>query len=137
MTEFDIYCSNKSPEDRERLSPVRELILSIAPNLSESRVHFYLVYHLGPIPVVKLDIGPKEQPRLSFTNGSELLDTGKLLKGKSLVRTLQITNQSYLDKNESLLRDLLTQSYEIVNSRWDGVSHMLERDRLRPDQPSP
>ena len=90
MTEFDIFCQNKSPEGQERLRPVREMILDALPEVQESRVHFYLVYHLGSVAVTKLHLNAKEAPELTFVNGADLDDPANLLKGKSLVRTVKI-----------------------------------------------
>jgi hypothetical protein len=137
MTDFDIYCRNKSPEDRMSLLPIRDLILSISPELGEFRAHFYLVYHIGSVVVVKLHLNAKQQPQLTFLNGSDLVDERKLLKGKSLSRQVTISGPAYFEKNKDFIRDLLVQSFELMKSRWDGVSQIAERDKLRPDQPSP
>lgn len=134
MSEFDIYCQTKSGEDRAKLTPVRDAILHAAPAVSESRVHFYLVYHLGPITVVKLDLGPGGKPRLSFVNGSELDDPDGLLKGKGMVRTISIPSENWLEDHHAAITDLVAQSFRIMQSRWDGTGALRG---LSPDQPSP
>ncbi len=134
MNEFELYCRQKSTEDIALLEPVRNFIISELPNAAESRVHFFLVYHYGPIPVVKLHLTTKGIRTLSFINGSELNDPNKVLKGKNLVRTVKIGSDQYFEKNKDAIADLLKQSEIIVKSRWDGKGQMIV---LKPDQFSP
>ncbi|KIN68671.1 hypothetical protein Z948_2402 [Sulfitobacter donghicola DSW-25 = KCTC 12864 = JCM 14565] len=96
-----------------------------------------MVYHIGSVVVVKLHLNAKQQPQLTFLNGSDLIDKKKLLKGKSLSRKVSISSPAYFEKNKDFIRDLVEESLEIMTSRWDGVTQIAERDKLRPDQPSP
>lgn len=134
LNEFDLYCHNKSTDVRRRLEQVRSLIQACAPEVAEGRIHFYLVYHLGGGPLVKLHLDTKEQPIMTFPVGSELHDPAKLLKGTSLSRTIKFTSDAYLTKHRDAISDLLTQALTIVKQRWDGSTAMIT---LRPDQPSP
>jgi|GEM_PF-4044509 len=134
MNEFELYCQNKSDEDTALLAPIRDLIRATIPNTTESRVHFYLVYHYGPIPVVKLHLGTKGIRNLTFINGSELDDPDTLLKGKSLARMVKIGSNKYFEKNKDGIAALLKQSETLAKDRWDGKSQMTV---LRPDQKSP
>lgn len=139
MTEFDLYCRTKSDEVRRALSPVRDMILSAlsecgAPDVLESRVHFYLVYHMGSTTVVKLHPDAKGRPVLSFVNGADLKDEQGLLKGRSLVRTIPVRSDAWLEQKREAIVALLRQSHDIMKGRWDSATQMAV---LGPDQPSP
>ncbi len=135
MNEFDIYCASKPADVRARLEGAHRLIRGSLPDdVEEGRAHFYLIYHLGSTVVVKLHDDAKGMPTLTFVNGCDLDDPDKLLKGKSLSRTVRIASDRWLDTHRAALVDLLRQSYAIMRERWDG--HTVMRV-LRPDQPSP
>lgn len=136
MSEFDIYCQKRSTEERARLSPIRDLIQSTLPETTESRVHFYLSYDFGAGSVVKLDHGTKSQPRLTFgVEEGTLSDPAKLMKGTSGI--VKVKSAAWLEANTDHIADLLRQRMALAVARWDGVYKIPERDRLRPDQPSP
>ena len=86
---------------------------------------------------MKLHLNAKGQSQLTFVNGSDLVDEYTLFKGKSLVRTLAIPNQTRFDKTKDMISDLIVQSFELKSKRWDGTTQMAKRNILRADQPSP
>lgn len=132
--EFDLYCKNKSPEARERIAPVRQLILDAAPDVSEGRVHFYLVYYFHSGAVAKLHLDAKQQVNITFVTGEDLSDPEKLLKGSSVVRTIKISSDTYLAKHREAIADLVRQSFALIEERSEGPGIFVT---LRPDQPSP
>ena len=135
MDEFDLYCTNRPAELRARLEVVHRFIRNALPaDVQEGRAHFYLIYHLGSTTVVKLHSDAKGVPVLTFVNGSDLDDPAKLLKGKSLSRTIKLASDRWLETHGTALGDLLRQSYAIMQERWDGHTTMRT---LGPDQPSP
>ncbi len=71
---------------------------------------------------------------MTFATGSELNDPGKILKGKSLSRTIKIKSAAYLDKHRAGIADLLTEAYALRKSRDNGSGPPRV---LGPDQPSP
>lgn len=83
---------------------------------------------------IKLHSDAKGVPVLTFVNGSDLDDPAKLLKGKSLSRTVKIASGCWLETHGTALGDLLRQSYAIMQERWDGHTSMRT---LGPDQASP
>lgn len=134
MTEFDIYCSNKTDEIRARLLPVRTLIMNAGSDITESRVHFYLVYHIGALIVAKLDNGPKDLPRITFVGASELEDPNRLLNGKGPLRTISVKSETWFADHEAEITALVEQSYAKTEGRPERD---LPMRTLRPDQPSP
>ncbi|MHB2267600.1 hypothetical protein [Aliihoeflea sp. PC F10.4] len=134
MDEFEIYCANKSAQERDALGPVRDLIRQTLPDLTEGRVHFYLAHFIGSLPVVKLHVDAKGQANMTFATGSELNDPANLLAGKSLSRTVKVKSAAYLEKHRDGIADLLSQAYTLLKSRDAGSGPPRV---LRPDQPSP
>jgi hypothetical protein len=134
MDEFDLYCRNKSPEARERILPIRQLILNAAPEVSEGRVHFYLVYYFGGGAVAKLHLDAKQQVNITFVTGEDLSDPSRLLKGSSSVRTIKISSEAYLAKHSEAIADLVRQSFALIEERSEGSAIFVT---LRPDQLSP
>ncbi|CDZ42287.1 Hypothetical protein NGAL_HAMBI1146_50530 [Neorhizobium galegae bv. officinalis] len=132
--EFGLYCHGKAMEARERLTPVRQLILDTVPDVSEGRVHFYLVYYFGGGAVAKLHLDAKQQVNITFVTGEDLADPSKLLKGSSVVRTIKVTSDAFLEKHRSAIADLLGQSFTLISQRFEGSETFVT---LRPDQPSP
>ncbi|MBX5166787.1 MULTISPECIES: DUF1801 domain-containing protein [unclassified Rhizobium] len=132
--EFDLYCHGKPVDARERLAPVRKLILDALPDVSEGRVHFYLVYYFGGGAVAKLHLDAKQQVNITFVTGEDLADPSRLLRGSSIVRTIKITSDAFLEKNRSAIADLLRQSFTLIRQRFDGSGTFVT---LRADQSSP
>ncbi|MCJ9670057.1 MULTISPECIES: DUF1801 domain-containing protein [unclassified Neorhizobium] len=132
--EFDLYCHGKPLDARERLAPVRQLILDTVPEVSEGRVHFYLVYYFGGGAVAKLHLDARQQVNITFVTGEDLVDPSKLLKGSSSVRTIKVTSDAFLEKNRPSITDLVRQSFALISERFDGSGTFIT---LRPDQPSP
>ncbi|MGO7029046.1 DUF1801 domain-containing protein [Rhizobium johnstonii] len=132
--EFDLYCHGKPTDARERLAAVRKLILDAVPQVSEGRVHFYLVYYFGGGAVAKLHLDAKQQVNITFVTGEDLADPSRLLKGSSIVRTVKITSDVFLEENRAAIADLVRQSFTLVSERFDGSGTFVT---LRADQPSP
>lgn len=137
MTEFDLYCHNKSAEGRRRLAAVRDIILAVAPKSDEGRVHFYLVVHKLGGTIAKLHLDAKEQVVITIPTGSDLQDPGGLLKGKAprLAREIKITSDAYLTKHRDAIADLVRQALVLILERFADSTTPLTT--LRPDQPSP
>ena len=133
VDEFDLYGRGKPPEARERLAPVRQLKLDTVPEVSEGRVHFYLVYYLGGGAVAKLHLDARQHVNINFVTGEDLDDPSKLLKGSSSVRTIKVTSDAFLENNRSAIADLVRQSFTLMSERFDGSGTFVT---LRPDQQS-
>ncbi|NKL15593.1 hypothetical protein GFL78_27280 [Rhizobium leguminosarum bv. viciae] len=109
-------------------------MLDALPQVSEGRVHFYLVYYFGGGAVAKLHLDAKQQVNITFVTGEDLADPSRLLKGSSTVRTIKITSDVFLKKNRAAIADLVRQSFTLISERCDGSGTFVT---LRADQPSP
>jgi len=132
--EFDLYCHGKPMIARELLAPVRKLILAAVPEVSEGRVHFYLVYYFGGGSVAKLHLDARQQVNTTLVTGEDLPDPSRLLKGASTNRTIKITSDAFFEKNRAAIADLVRQSFTLISERFDRSGTFVT---LRADQTSP
>ncbi len=130
---FNLYCHGKPMMARELLAPVRKLLAAV-PEVSEGRVHFYLVYYFGGGSVAKLHLDARQQVNTTFVSGEDLPDPSTLLKGASTIRTIKITSDAFLEKNRAAIADLVRQSFTLISERFDRSGTFVT---LRADQTSP